>query len=240
MSGSDQNRVKIHRFIGEFDLSTPTIVVRDKELLHQWSRVLRFTAGDTLILCNGNRHEIVGKVLSLAKDRAEIEVMTHNVNQAEPEREVVLYAAILKREHFEWMLQKAVEVGVTRIVPMRSHRTVKLNVKRERLEAIIREAAEQSGRGIMPVLSEPMSFPDAIADSDRYEKRFFLDLSETNLDDHLVKPLKSAAAFIGPEGGWSPEERLAARHASLTPVSIGPLVLRGETAAILAGYLLTR
>ncbi len=240
MSGSDQNRVKIHRFIGEFDLTDATVVVTNKELLHQWARVLRFQVGDTIALCNGNRHEIIGKIISLGKDRAEVEIINRDINPAEPEREVVLYAAILKRESFEWMLQKAVEAGVTRIVPMRSHRTVKLNVKKERLETIIREAAEQSGRGILPILSEPMSFPDAVADSERYEGRFFLDLSENNLEPHMIKPLRSAVAFIGPEGGWSQEERLASHHAGLTHVSIGPLVLRGETAAIIAGYLLTR
>lgn len=238
MSGSDQTILKIHRFIGDFDLSSQTVTVEDKDLLHQWVRVLRFKAGENIILCNGNKNEIVGRIHSLDKHRAEIEVIERRVNAGEPKREVTLYCAILKRENFELALQKAVEVGVTRIVPVRSHRTVKLNIKRERLAAIIREAAEQSGRGILPVLEEPKSFPDAVGDSIDHQGRLFFDVYGTKFDPSSITSYASVCAFIGPEGGWSDEERAAAEQAGLQSVSLGPLVMRGETAAIVAGYLL--
>jgi 16S rRNA (uracil1498-N3)-methyltransferase len=151
-----------------------------------------------------------------------------------------LYCAILKRENFELALQKAVEVGVTRIVPVRSHRTVKFNIKRERMAAIIKEAAEQSGRGIIPVLDEPKSFPDAVGDSIHHDGRLFFDVYGSPFEVTTVHTLASVCAFIGPEGGWSDEERAAAKQAGLRSVSLGPLVMRGETAAIVAGYLLAR
>ena len=158
MFGSDQTHLKIHRFIGDFDLSPHTVIVNNVALLHQWLRILRFAVGENVILCSGNRHEILGRIIALSKHEASIEVIERRVNEAEPQREVTLYCAILKRENFELAVQKAVEVGVTRIVPVRSHRTVKLNVKQERLLTIIKEAAEQSGRGILPILEEPKVF----------------------------------------------------------------------------------
>ena len=240
MFGSDQTHLKIHRFIGDFDLSPHTVIVNNVALLHQWLRILRFAVGENVILCSGNRHEILGRIIALSKHEASIEVIERRVNEAEPQREVTLYCAILKRENFELAVQKAVEVGVTRIVPVRSHRTVKLNVKQERLLTIIKEAAEQSGRGILPILEEPKSFSDAIGDSSRCQARLFFDIMSEPFQPALIAGKTSACAFIGPEGGWSPEERAAAKQAGLHFVTIGPLVLRGETAAIVAGYLLCR
>lgn len=228
----------MHRFIGAFDLSPKVIVVDDKELLHQWSKVLRFKTGEQVILCDGRKQEIVGRIISLDKQQVQVEVVERRANKAESKMEIVLYCAILKRENFELVVQKAVETGVARIVPVRTERTVKLNIKRERLEAIIKEAAEQSGRGVMPTLDEPLDFAQAMTQSSRQQARFFFDVGAQHFYKMQAINRTSVAVFIGPEGGWSEAERAAAADAGLMPVSLGERVLRGETAAIVACFLL--
>ena len=152
----------------------------------------------------------------------------------------VLYCAILKRENFELVVQKATEIGVREIVPLITQRTVKLDIKEERLRKIITEAAEQSGRGRVPMLRQAMSFADALADAQRNDANFFFDISDVIVEEGAIGDAMRRGLFVGPEGGWSYEEVLAARAAGCHIISLGALTFRAETAAIIASYLGTR
>jgi len=228
--------MKVHRFIIDSVLSPGVFDIRDPDLVHQIADVLHLKEGERVILGDGKGREADGTIRAVGSKAVGVELGPVRETASEPVRRVILYAAIAKRENFEWIAQKATEVGVAEIAPLITDRTVKLDVKRERLEKIIREAAEQSGRGIVPTLHEPMSFKQAIAHAENNQRNFFFDVSGSAGD---MSGDETAGVFIGPEGGWSEEERTAAKHAGFFIAGLGPLVLRAETAAVVASYLAT-
>lgn len=229
--------MKVHRFIGPYDLRATEIVLED-DAARQMSAVLKLRTGERVTLCDGQGREAEYELLNIAKGEVGLARMgeAHQV-ETEPARFVTLYAAILKRENFEWAVQKATECGASEIVPLITDRTIKKDVKLERLSEIAREAAEQSGRGIVPAIMEPMKFEEAIR-SAKGEKVFF-DAGGSELDSRLRGNDERANLFIGPEGGWTPEESEIAKRAGATIASLGPRVLRGETACAVAVYLMT-
>ncbi len=234
MSGGLQ-AVNKHRFFVDADVFGDKVTITDANMLRQWKTVLRLKLGSDVVLV-AQGVEASGVIESWDKSGATIAIMNRATVAREPGRSVTLYCSLLKRENFEWVVQKAVEVGVTRIVPVKAERTVKLGFRRERLESIIREAAEQSGRLTLPQLTEPMTVAEAIADSAPIKHRYFFVVEGG--EKIGVQDQESAAAFIGPEGGWSEAEQLSAVAADIKKASLGPLVLRAETAAIIATYCL--
>ena len=140
------------------------------------------------------------------------------------------------------MAQKAVEAGIKEIVPVISKRAVKLNLNLKRLNKIIREAAEQSERGIMPILNKPLELSKAIKESQSNNLNLFFDRNGSEFSEVLgiIKKddLKKIGIWIGPEGGWGEEEVKIAKENNFKIVSLGKLTLRAETAAIIASYLI--
>ena len=143
----------------------------------------------------------------------------------------------MKKENFEIAVQKAVEVGVKEIVPIITARTVKFGLNKERLEKIIKEAAEQSGRGILPNLNEAIDFDKAIIEAkNKNEVNLFFQIGYPPLG-HSMSKFKKIGVFVGPEGGWTEEETKIAQSNGFTLVGLGKTILRAETAAIIASYL---
>lgn len=231
-SGKDVGKL---RFFVDVDVASNSVIIEDAHLLAQWRTVLRLKEGNEVVLIDPTGVEAVAVIAELTKKNAVLTIVDRHQNNNEPAREVTLYCAMLKRENFEWVAQKAVETGVTRLVPMMTERTVKLGFKRERLETIMREAAEQSGRGKIPALNDPLSFEQAVADSAPINSRYFFDVGAT------VQPkaanMHAVALFVGPEGGWSEGERAQAATSGMLSVGLGNRVLRAETAAVIATYL---
>ena len=228
--------MKVHRFIGAFNLGEEKIVLVDKDLVHQLSRVLRFQLGDHIQLCDGRGNEALVRLTAMTKHEVLGTIEERFPSRQEPERHVVLYVAILKRENLVWVAQKATEVGVHTIVPIVTRRTIKQDLRIDRLEDIVREAAEQSGRGHVPQVSIPCSFQEALAASAEHEARYFFHVDATKNTKHATIPEGTVSVFVGPEGGWEEEEVQLAREANLAFSSLGSFVLRGETAAIIATY----
>ncbi len=234
--------MRLHRFILNTDLSARRLSIKDTAVLHQLKDVFRLGPGDLFLICDGMGVEAEARIVTISKRGAEVELSKPVRLENDPAVAVVLYLALLKRENFELAVQKATEAGVTEIVPLLSKRTVKLGVKSARLETIMREAAEQSGRGRLPLLRAPLAFTEALADSATNAANIFFDL-----DARPFPPAKLSlhagdrvGIFIGPEGGWDPEEVAAmAAQANIEPASLGPLTLRAETAATIATYLTT-
>ena len=131
--------MKIHRFIGNFEINIGDLKINGKELLNQFRSVLKLKVGEKIILCDGKINEGVAEIKAYGKDYIEVEIQEVSVNKNEPVREVILYCSILKRENFELVVQKATEVGIKEIIPIITERTVKLDIRKDRLEKIIKE-----------------------------------------------------------------------------------------------------
>lgn len=230
--------MKIHRFFSELKRDRDAVSFADPDVEHQILHVLKLHVGEIVTVLDGKGMERDVELVQADKKHVAGVVIAERKNEAEPPRFVTLYAAILKREHFEWAVQKAVECGVSRIVPLITRRTIKKDVKRERLQEIAKEAAEQCGRGIIPVVEEPMTFEKGIEDAKALSCVYFLDASGIPFDD-VRWEMRDAGLFVGPEGGWDPEEISLAKKTGLKPISLGSRVLRGETAAAIAVYLMT-
>lgn len=227
--------MKIHRFIGDYDLKQDKLRLAGDEA-HQIRNVLKLKPAEQLILCNGQGNEAVAVVLDVGKNATEVGIQERRRNEVETAQPVTLYCAILKHENFELVIQKATEVGVSEIIPLITARTVKTEVKLDRLMKIAKEAAELSGRGKIPVVRPPSRFALALAHAAEDAAHFIFDASG--------KPFKRpatagpSAAWIGPEGGWSEDELAQTADRGFRAANLGPRILRGETAAIVASYLL--
>ncbi len=231
--------MKTHRFFADFQLDKKQIRLTDKELLNQFKNVLRLKTGDKIMLADGRLNEAEAQIKSISKDFVEIEIIKISKNENEPAVHVILHVSILKKENFEWVVQKATEIGIKEIAPIVSKRTVKLSLRQDRLEKIIKEAAEQSGRGIVPVLREPLGFKKALEYAKQNDDNLFFDSSGVIIHDSkfMIHDSRRIGAWIGPEGGWDEEELRLAKENGFKIVSLGKLTLRAETAAVIASYL---
>ncbi|MCX6788594.1 MAG: RsmE family RNA methyltransferase [Candidatus Jorgensenbacteria bacterium] len=231
---------KVHRFIGNFNIKESVLRITDEEFVNQARYVLRLNVGEELMLSNGLGEEANAKILSYGNGYVEVEIEARSQNKNESEKSVTLFLSILKRENFEISAQKATEVGISRIVPVISSRTVKMNINKERIEKIIKEASEQSGRGIVPKMEGAVSLPDAILKAKENDLNIFFDKDGIVLDESVFKSSKNIGIFVGPEGGWTSEEIESAKEAGIIQVSLGALTLRAETAATIVSYLACR
>jgi 16S rRNA (uracil1498-N3)-methyltransferase len=232
--------MRLHRFFFPFDFNQLKIEIQDKDLVKQIRAVLRLSIGDEFILFDGKLNEFKVKIEKIEKEKIEVLVLEKTKNSAELllSSKVDLYCAILKKDNFEWAVQKAVEAGVENIFPLITKRTIKISFKRERLEKIIKEAAEQSGRGMIPKISEPLKFSEALKLTKENKFNILFDLRGEPFSAFLgFSPKSHFNVFVGPEGGFEEEEIKAAKELNFKIFSLGPFVLRAESAVLVACYL---
>lgn len=223
--------MKLHRFYIEEKINkSDAITLSDRELIDQWRNVLRFQVGREIVLFDGTGTEFHGQIESLTKDTATVSCLKIVENNIYPKTDLTLYISMIKKDKFEWVLQKGTELGVSRFVPIVSERTEKVNVNIERAQKIIREAAEQSGRVTLPTLSEVTPIKEAI---DNCETSFFA-LEQGGETFHSLDLGGSVSFFIGPEGGWADKEK---EMFDDKLVSISDSTLRAETASIAVSAL---
>ncbi|MBI5913305.1 16S rRNA (uracil(1498)-N(3))-methyltransferase [Candidatus Azambacteria bacterium] len=217
------------------------IAITDAGIRHQLARVLRYTAGDTMIVLDGKGNEGEAVIQSITKDAVTVKVGVYGRNKNEPEYAVALYQSILKKDKMEFVFEKCTEIGVSRFVPMLSEHSVKQGVNCVRARKIVREAAEQSRRGIIPEISEIRSFADAVQEAKKSGAMCVLAHNEGDTE-HLGDFARThdlsggINAFIGPEGGFSDAEVAHASQNGFHVVSLGKRTLRAETAAIVASF----
>ena len=203
---------------------------------------LRMKQGEELILCDGKGTEAVCAVASLCPESVVLDVKERRASETEPKTRVTLYQALPKADKMEYIVQKAVELGVYRIVPVLTSRCIsrpdeKTAVKkRERLCKIAAEAAKQSGRGIIPEVGGVLAFKNAVKEmSTAGLPIFFFEHASLPLHKYMEKYTGGdIAVMVGAEGGFSDEEAAFAEENGLLSASLGPRILRCETAPVAA------
>lgn len=224
--------MKLHRFIIDKPLAL-RMSTDDRDFIHQLKAVFRMGAGDKLILCDGQGYEADAEIDTLTKERVVFSLTYPMRTIPKPKVAVTLYCALAKGSHFDLIAEKAVEAGVTKLVPILTERTVKTGFRIDRVKTIMKEAAEQSGRGSIPEVTEPQSFPVAYRDAGLRGARVGLVPGGEPFAPLPAPGTEDLSIFIGPEGGFTEAEVALFERA----VSLGPEVLRVETAAIVGTYL---
>ncbi len=223
----------------------------DERQAHQLSVVLRLRAGDCVRVFDGDgRRELLVQLDQVSKSAASGRVLETAQAAREPATRLVVYPALLQREKLEHVFQKLVEVGASEIVPVLTVRSLVRDQppaeRYHRWESIVREAAEQSGRCALPVVGRAVPLETALERAVMEGPTLFAyeatagapPLRET-LGTLVPAGGQTISLFVGPEGGYAPEEVAAARRAGATVVSLGPRILRTETASpILAAIVL--
>lgn len=235
--------VTLHRFFLPAGSVRAGQVLFPAETSRQIERVLRLKPGDRVLVLDDSGIEYTVSLYSVGRTTTG-SIESTCQNQAEPKTPLMLYQGLLKGSKLELILQKCTEVGVSRFVPVVTARAVPTDpsVSRQgRFETIVREAAEQSRRGRIPQIGGVIRLQDALIEATAAGPTAFLWEEEAGLrlqnlpwsDDATTLSL-----FVGPEGGFTVDEADAARRAGAYTATLGPRILRAETAAIVGSALL--
>jgi len=221
-------------FVAE-TLAAGAAVRIDGNPAHYLARVMRVATGDAVILCDDITGEWAARVSDVGKRDVVLEV-AELLREREAVPDLWLCPALLKKDRFDLVLEKATELGVARIQPMLTRRCVADKLNTERARAITVEAAEQCARTALPELGEPVKLDALLASWPEGRALFFADENGGEPAAAAFSAHQGPAAILtGPEGGFDEAERTAIRaHPAARPISLGPRILRGETAALAA------
>jgi 16S rRNA (uracil1498-N3)-methyltransferase len=216
-------------------------IILEGDIVHQIRNVLRLQSGERIVVFDNDGLEYT--VILDTVDKNQVKGTICNTRKSiEPNTKITLYQALLKSDHFEFVLQKCTEIGVSVFVPIVCERCVvrKPSANRiQRWEKVIKEATEQSGRGVMPILKPTLSFEDACHSAEGLSLIAGIGLNSLTLREilrsstHQNNPVKTNI-FIGPEGGFTANELKIAQSCGIQKITLGPRVLRAETAGIVA------
>lgn len=230
--------MRIPRIFTQQTLITGELVQLEETAAHHLSKVLRMQAGRELVLFNGNGGEFDATIHEVSKKNVIALVAEHSSENRESPLQLELVIGISRGERFEWVLQKATELGVTKIIPLVTERTeVKMNGDRQgkmldRWQHIIISACEQCQRNLLPEIAAPVHLNDYLPQVNS-DLRFVLHHRDSKTLPTEQKP-QSISLLIGPEGGLSKDEIALAQQHNFNALTLGPRVLRTETAPIAA------
>lgn len=234
----------MHRFfVEEPAMGEDSITITGGDVNHI-KNVLRMSAGDKICVINGqNNKEYYCEITGVGNDAINTRICEIRVSDQELDNEIVLFQGLPKGDKMEWIIQKAVELGVHTIVPVSTERTVvKLDAKKEdkrrkRWMNISESAAKQSGRLLIPEVTPVVPFKEALKMAGKMDVR----LIPYELADGMertreimsgIQPGQSVAVFIGPEGGFESSEIEKAMEIGVWPITLGKRILRTETAGL--------
>jgi 16S rRNA (uracil1498-N3)-methyltransferase len=208
--------------------------------------VLRGKVGDEIVICDGEGTDYYCTLTQVDKKSVTARVNQSCATASEPRVKITLYQGLPKSDKMELIIQKCVEIGLVRIVPVKTEFAVakldgKEDKKRERWQKIAEAAAKQCGRGIIPTIDRAMSFAEAVADSKQCSAAIIPYENETQYGiKQFARGFQgdSIAVFIGPEGGFAPKEIELALKNGITSVTLGKRILRTETAGLVTGAVL--
>ena len=226
-------------FINKEDIKENTIKISGQDAAHI-SKVLRTEVGETLTLCDGCGTDFFAQVTSVSKEEVSLKIKEVLPCLAEPEISVTLFQGIPKQGKMDYIIEKCTELGISRIVPVATKRSVvkiddkKSEVKKlERWRKIAAESVKQCGRGRIPEITDVMTFSEAID----FSKSLDLTIAayecerDTSIKSALAeKKPKTIGVFIGPEGGIDDKEVKMLKDADIQTITLGTRILRTETA----------
>ena len=230
--------MRIPRIFTEQNLLSGEHIELEESASHHLSKVLRMQTGRELILFNGAGGEFAATIHEVSKKYVTVSIGEHAIDNRESPLELDLAIGISRGERFEWVLQKATELGVTKITPLITERTeVKTGGDRQekmqdRWQQILISACEQSQRNLLPKLSTPIQISDWLPNVNS-DLRFVLHHRDSKTLPAEQKP-QSVTLLIGPEGGLSESEIELALAKNFNALTLGPRVLRTETAPVAA------
>lgn len=229
-------------FVDDDAVKPPHITIRGP-LARHLARSLRLRPGERCRFADAGERRYLGELTTVTPTTV-VATIVREEPPLPPLRPVILAQAILKGHRMDWLLQKAAELGAERVIPMITGRTIvqprhdRAGAQQQRWTTILREAAQQSGRSRPPEIGPPCSLRECLAATPRESARLLLweGEEETRLARWLPRlpQLQPIHLFVGPEGGFTPEEVAEAVAAGAQTVSLGPLILRAETAALAA------
>ena len=227
----------MHRFFIPPEWIGQSGVVITGEQAHQIKNVLRLKNGDRVIMLNNSGAEYELDLINITSSQVTGKIVEKRSSSGEPNIKITLYQSMLKGGKLDIVLQKCTEIGVTRFAPMICERTISRdpgNSRQDRWKKIIREAAEQSGRGKVPILEPILDFSKACENAVGISFLPWEEESELGIKSAISKTgkINQLNIFIGPEGGFTKEEIELARSHGIIPVTLGKRILRAETAGM--------
>ncbi|MEK9131463.1 MAG: 16S rRNA (uracil(1498)-N(3))-methyltransferase [Patescibacteria group bacterium] len=213
------------------------ISITDAGLAHQLKKVFRFKEGQEIVLFDNSGREYVSEISSLTTEAVGVRIKSAREHTFHPRREVTLIQSIVKKDTFEWIVQKSTELGVSTVVPVIAERSEKKSLNLDRLVVIAKEACEQSGRSVLPTIQTPVSLLDAISLVSTKVIAFHSGGETFDVEAREALP-KAVSILIGPEGGWSDHELFLFREKGIAIFSLGSQTLRAETAAVVVSAIL--
>lgn len=197
---------------------------------------LRIRTGDRITVFDGKGNDYICKVTDIKRDKTLLELQDTAHNTGEAHITVSLYLSVIKQDRFEMAVQKATELGITRIVPVYTaftQRSISLNF--DRLNKIAIAACEQCGRSVVPVIEQPIEFDELLSRASNTHMIFLWERElHGNMQSAIDKTKTDVAVFVGPEGGITEPEKIKLTEAGAQAVTLGARILRAETAAIAA------
>ena len=226
-------------FFSENEITSGTYLMEGENAKHL--KVLRAREGEAVTIVTPAGIQCEGEVASVSPDGAEIRILSQRPCENEPDVFVTLYQALPKGDKMDYIIQKCVELGVSRIVPVLSARCVSrpdkrsLAKKRERWQKIALQAAMQSRRGIIPEVSDCLSFEQAVdASRENDANIFFYEMGGEPVKAILKEKPATLGMFIGSEGGFEEAEAALAVESGAKAATLGKRILRAETAPLAA------
>ena len=230
-------------FVEPHQISKEHVIITGSDVNHI-SNVLRMKQGEQVLVSTGNDREYLCELAALSQETVTLTILDVYGSNRELDVKVTLYQALPKGDKMETIIQKMVELGVHRIVPMETSRcVVKLDEKKAakktaRWNTIAETAAKQSKRNEIPEVCMPVSFSEAVKQAKEHEYAVIPYENAEGMEKarQLIMELadaKSVAVFIGPEGGFSEEEIALATKSLVVPVTLGHRILRTETAGMM-------
>ncbi len=214
-------------------LGAGTTVELDAGQANYLGNVMRLTAGAEVLVFDGTSGEWLARVADVGKKRMSLSV-ERQTRAAETVPDVWLAFAPVKRAQTDWLVEKATELGVARLLPVITQRTIAERVKLDRLQSIAIEAAEQCGRTVLPEIDQPVTLKSLLAERDTARVLYFADETGGRRAQDAFVPVP-ALILVGPEGGFTENEGEMIRSAAnVSAISLGPRILRAETAALAA------
>jgi 16S rRNA (uracil1498-N3)-methyltransferase len=231
--------MRLHRFFLQTPITENESDISDKNLVHQWKNVFRYNVGSQVVLFDGSGTDYLCMISSLRNMATTVQVLKkHQTADITQRKNIWLCVALIKKDNFDMVVQKATELGVTNIVPILCEHSEKRKLNHERMQKIAIEATEQSGRGDVPTIHIPMTLSEIFQTGILPQEKVVFHPNGISLKQYLSSVNQvSFALFVGPEGGFSEKEIAFLKTYNVPAVSLGSQILRAETAAIAVSSL---